>query len=286
MPVAKPDKQAGDRFKGGDVMETRSQVKKAILFDTTLCIGCGACYEACKEKNSLPRTHNNFLRDTLSADTYTVVNRRAGRFVRRMCMHCDSPTCVSVCPVGALEKTAAGPVLYDESKCMGCRYCMQACPFNVPAYEWDEPIPRIRKCTLCADRIAEGLPTACASVCPTGATKFGDRAGLIAEARQRIHDNPGRYSDHIYGIEEVGGTSVLLLSDVPFDSLGYRMDLMKAPLPELTWEALQKIPGVVTVGGALMSGIYWITRRRAKVRQALRDQAKDIKPAAPSGSDS
>jgi formate dehydrogenase iron-sulfur subunit len=286
MPVAKPDKQAGDRFKGGDVMETRSQVKKAILFDTTLCIGCGACYEACKEKNSLPRTHNNFLRDTLSADTYTVVNRRAGRFVRRMCMHCDSPTCVSVCPVGALEKTAAGPVLYDESKCMGCRYCMQACPFNVPAYEWDEPIPRIRKCTLCADRIAEGLPTACASVCPTGATKFGDRAGLIAEARQRIHDNPGRYSDHIYGIEEVGGTSVLLLSDVPFDSLGYRMDLMKAPLPDLTWQALEKIPGVVTVGGALMSGIYWITRRRAKVRRALSEQAKDIESAGPGESDS
>ncbi|HEY7914872.1 MAG TPA: 4Fe-4S dicluster domain-containing protein [Blastocatellia bacterium] len=267
-------------------METRSQVKKAILFDTTLCIGCGACYEACKEKNSLPRTHNNFLRDTLSADTYTVVNRRAGRFVRRMCMHCDSPTCVSVCPVGALEKTAAGPVLYDESKCMGCRYCMQACPFNVPAYEWDEPIPRIRKCTLCADRIAEGLPTACASVCPTGATKFGDRAGLIAEARQRIHDNPGRYSDHIYGIEEVGGTSVLLLSDVPFDSLGYRMDLMKAPLPDLTWQALEKIPGVVTVGGALMSGIYWITRRRAKVRRALSEQAKDIESAGPGESDS
>jgi formate dehydrogenase iron-sulfur subunit len=139
---------------------------------------------------------------------------------------------------------------------------------------------------MCADRIAEGLPTACASVCPTGATKFGDRERLIAEARQRINDNPGRYSDHIYGVEEVGGTSVLLLSDVPFESLGYRMDLMKAPLPELTWEALQKIPGVVTVGGALMSGIYWITRRRAKVRQALRDQAKDIKPAAPSGSDS
>ena len=243
--------------------------KKALLFDSTLCIGCGACYEACKEKNGLPRSAVNFRRDNLSADTYTVVNRRAGRYVRRMCMHCEEPTCASVCPVGALTKTATGPVTYDADKCMGCRYCMMACPFQVPQYEWDDSItPRVRKCDLCADRVAAGLQTACATVCPTGATKFGDRDELIAEARARIRDNPGRYTEHVYGVEEVGGTSVLLLSDVPFEQLGYRTDLSKEPLPMLTWRVLEKLPKVVSVGGALMGGIWWITNRRQEVARA------------------
>jgi formate dehydrogenase iron-sulfur subunit len=199
-----------------------------------------------------------------------VVNARGGRFVRQLCMHCEQPTCASVCPVGALTKTSAGPVVYDESKCMGCRYCMQACPFNVPRYEWDSAAPRVRKCTLCADRVAEGLPTACATVCPTGATKFGDRDALAQEARARIRDNPGKYIDHIYGFEEVGGTSVLILSDVPMEALGYPVKLDTKPLPLLTWNVLQKIPNLVTVGGVLMGGIWWITNRRNEVRRAER----------------
>jgi Fe-S-cluster-containing dehydrogenase component len=160
-----------------------------------------------------------------------VVNRRNGRFIRQMCMHCDTPTCASVCPVGAVVKTSAGPVLYNEDKCMGCRYCMQACPFGVPRYQWDSALPRVRKCTLCNDRVAAGLATACATVCPTGATKFGDRDELIEEATARIRANPDKYVNHIYGVDEVGGTSVLLISDVPFESLGYRTNLSKEPLP-------------------------------------------------------
>ena len=261
-------------------MNAFAKARKAILFDSTLCVGCGACYEACKEKNGLARTSTAFLRDTLSADTYTVVNRRAGRYVRRLCMHCEEPTCVSVCPVAALTKTAAGPVTYDESKCMGCRYCMQACPFNVPRYEWDDPItPRVKKCNLCDDRVAAGLPTACSAVCPTGATKFGDREALIAEARERIRQHPGRYVEHVYGVEEVGGTSVLLLSDVPFEKLGYSTALRKEPLPLLTWEVLQKIPKVVSVGGALMGGVWWITRRRQEV--ARHEQEQKAREAGP-----
>ncbi len=248
--------------------ETRER-KRAILFDATLCVGCGACYEACKEKNALARTSTDFLRDNLSADTYTVVNRRAGRYVRRMCMHCDEPTCASVCPVGALTKTPAGPVTYEADKCMGCRYCMMACPFQVPQYEWDDSVtPRVRKCDLCADRVAAGLATACATVCPTGATKFGYRDELIDEARARVRDDPGRYVPHVYGVEEVGGTSVLMLSDVPFERLGYRTDLTKEPLPLLTWRVLEKLPKVVSVGGALMGGVWWITRRRQEVARA------------------
>jgi formate dehydrogenase iron-sulfur subunit len=187
-------------------------------------------------------------------------------------MHCESPTCVSVCPVGALAKTQAGPVVYDESKCMGCRYCMQACPFGVPRYEWNSATPRIRKCNLCADRIAAGLPTACASVCPTGATRFGTRDELIEEARARIRDNPGKYIDHLYGLEEVGGTSVLVISDVPIESLGYRADLIKGPLPLLTWNVLQKIPTLAMVGSVLMGGIWWITNRREEVARAERQE--------------
>jgi formate dehydrogenase iron-sulfur subunit len=247
-------------------------MKKGILFDSTLCIGCGACYQACKEKNDLPQTSDTYLIDTLSAKTYTVVNRRGGRFIRQMCMHCDTPTCASVCPVGALVKTADGPVLYNEDKCMGCRYCMQACPFGVPRYEWNSALPRVRKCTLCSDRIAAGLATACATVCPTGATKFGDRDELIEEAKARLRASPDKYVNHIYGIEEVGGTSVLMLSDVPFESLGYRTNLSKEPLPLLTWNVLQEIPNLVSIGGVLMGGIWWITNRRNEVQRAAREE--------------
>jgi Fe-S-cluster-containing dehydrogenase component len=141
--------------------------RKGILLDTTRCIGCGACSLACKERNKLPRTSPDPLSDTLSDKTFSVVNRRGSRYVRKMCMHCDVPTCASACPVGAFQKTAAGPVVYDQDKCMGCRYCMLACPFNVPRYEWSKALPRVRKCDMCADRLAQGLSTACASVCPT-----------------------------------------------------------------------------------------------------------------------
>ena len=147
--------------------------RKALLLDTTRCIGCGACSQACKERNRLPRTSDDVLTDKLSDRTFTVVNRQGSRFVRRLCMHCEVPSCVSACPVGAFRKTAAGPVVYDETRCMGCRYCMLACPFNVPKYEWGKTLPRVRKCDMCAERLAQGLATACATACPTGATKFG-----------------------------------------------------------------------------------------------------------------
>lgn len=128
---------------------------------------------------------------------------------------------------------------------------------------------------MCRDRVVAGLQTACATVCPTGATKFGERDQLIAEAEERIRNNPGRYIDHVYGITEVGGTSVLLLSDVPFDTLGYRTDLSHEPLPELTWNVLHKLPKVVGIGGVLMSGIWWITKRREDVqRAALQEKSR------------
>lgn len=236
--------------------------KKALLIDTTLCIGCNACQAACKEANHLPDNEEK----SLSPTAYTALQEYDGVFVRRLCQHCDEPTCVSVCPVGAFTKTELGPVLYDETKCIGCRYCMQACPFQVPRYEWSSLNPRVRKCILCHDRIAQGLPTACAEACPTGATTFGDRDDMLVEAMKRISADPTKYVHKIYGQSEVGGTSIFYLSSVPFEQLGFNTKLQTSPMPQLTWNALSKIPGVVSVGGVMLFGIYWITNRRREVQ--------------------
>ena len=234
-----------------------------ILTDLTRCIGCEACAFACKQINGLEGDPN----DRLDATTWTTVDQRAGLNVRRQCMHCSDPTCVSVCPVGALQKQAEGPVTYDESRCIGCRYCMQACPFQIPTYEWGEQVPLVRKCIMCFEqRVSKGRQPACTEACPTGATKFGERDELIREARQRIHEAPERYVDHIYGLEEAGGTSVLYLSSVPFEELGFPTDMAQEPYPRLTWEVLSKIPNIVSTGGLLMVGTWWIVNRRTKVR--------------------
>jgi len=233
-----------------------------LLFDSTRCIGCGACSAACKEANALPLP----IEEHPTAYTWTVVERVDGVNVRRLCFHCAQPTCVSVCPVSALRKTPEGPVVYDAARCIGCRYCIMACPFGVPKYQWDRAIPIVGKCVLCADRVARGLPTACAAVCPTGATLFGERNGLVREARRRIAANPDTYVDHVYGVTEAGGTSVLMLSAVAFERLGMKTDVPRRPLPLLTWQILSKVPSFVGVFGALLFGIHWITKRRDQVR--------------------
>ncbi len=151
---------------------------------------------------------------------------------------------------------------------MGCRYCMIACPFGIPKYEWEKKAPLVRKCDLCADRLAQGLKTACATACPTGATTFGDRDALVAEARERFRANPGRYNEHIYGLEEVGGTSVLLISDGKAEELGYPAGLDGTAPAFLTWRVLNIIPDIVMTGAVLLGGIYWIRNRRDEVEAA------------------
>ncbi|BDU74481.1 4Fe-4S dicluster domain-containing protein [Mesoterricola silvestris] len=245
--------------------------KKALLIDITLCVGCNACQAACKVENKLPEGEEK----ALSLSAFTALSEHDGLFVRHMCQHCDIPTCVSACPVGALEKRADGPVLYDGDKCIGCRYCMQACPFHIPRYEWKSTRPGIKKCILCAPRLAKGLPTACAEACPTGATKFGDRNDLLIEATNRITADPGKYVAKIYGKTDVGGTSVLYLSPVPFEKLGFDTRLGQEPMPLLSMNALSKVPNVVGVGSVMLAGIWWITNRREDVAREEGSRKQD-----------
>jgi formate dehydrogenase iron-sulfur subunit len=243
---------------------------KALLIDITKCIGCKACVYACKEANHLPEKED----EELASTSYTVVKEKEGVYYRRLCMHCNEPTCASVCPVKAFEKTENGPVIYHDKRCMGCRYCIQACPFGVPTYEWESTKPLVRKCTMCAERQKQGQITACSEACPTGATTFGERDELLKEARKRIQENPGQYVDHIYGEKEAGGTSVLYLSSVPFEKLGFRTDLIEEPLSNLTWKIMSKIPNYVVVSGVFLYGIYWIINRRMEAAK-LENNSKD-----------
>ena len=239
-----------------------------ILYDATLCIGCKQCEQGCAAENRLPYDDTIAGQTFTSAHKYTAVLTTDDKFMRKLCMNCDDPACASVCPVGALQKTALGPVTYDKHKCMGCRYCMAACPFSVPKYEWEKAVPGVRKCIMCAPRVALGKPTACAEVCPTGATKFGDRDELLKEAHKRIQDNPGNYLPHIYGETEVGGTSVLLLSSIDFAKFGYREDLTQRALPMYTYQVLSRIPDFVPIFGVMLGGVYWITHRREEVAES------------------
>lgn len=240
----------------------------AILFDSTKCIGCRACEGACAEKWHNPYDERVGAEEKLSAHKLTAIQTKGERYVRKICMHCLEPACASACPVSAMHTTPQGPVVYDADKCFGCRYCMTACAFGVPTYQWDERLPKVRKCDMCLERQSAGKPTACTEGCPTGATICGERDQLVAEAKKRVAGNPTQYYQRVFGVEEVGGTSVLMISAVPFEQLGLPANLPKEPLPGLTWRALSLIPNIVSVGSVLLGGVYWITHRREEVERA------------------
>jgi len=257
----------------------------AILTDTTLCTGCERCVEACREDNELgpdvPRRWKSRI-DDLSSTRYTTILRRKSEdkpgvhFVRQQCRHCVDPACVSACLVGALQKTPEGPVIYDDARCMGCRYCMIACPYGIPRYTWEKPVPYIRKCDMCYDRVVDGGKPACVEACPQKATIFGDRDELIAEAHRRIKENPDKYVDRVVGETEIGGTSVIYISDIPLDFLAFNPEMGDEPLPKLTWAALSKVPPIIGGVGAVMTGAWWIIGRRMKLaEEAARDKRQD-----------
>jgi Fe-S-cluster-containing dehydrogenase component len=252
----------------------------SILYDATRCIGCRACMRACREANelkpdlvSIGGTSYDLPRD-LSERNWMVIQvfrrpARAGKpgswsFVKRACMHCNEPACASACPVAALRKTPEGPVVYDESRCIGCRYCQLACPYSIPRYEWVARKPRVRKCKLCL---------ACVGACPTGALAQGTRRELLAEAHRRIHDHPKRYVHHVYGEHEAGGASRLILSAIPLEQAGF------PKLPSTTRSryadaVMGSLPGWIVGVALVLGGVHRVMKRAPGDEEAARGDAK------------
>ena len=253
----------------------------AMLVDTTKCVGCRACEAACSEANRLPdpaRAAQEPLfagKRTSDSRTYTVVNRYLSpgkngatpTFVKTQCMHCVQPACASACLVSALEKTPQGPVVYHADRCMGCRYCMVACPFGVPKFEYEKAVPYIQKCSFCIERLDQGKLPACAQVCPSGALQFGKRKDLLEIAKSRIYQTPDQYVHHIYGEHEVGGTGWLYISQIPFERLGFRADLGTRPYPEFTWPFLSAVPFVLMLWPPFLMGLYAFRKGKGETAQ-------------------
>jgi formate dehydrogenase iron-sulfur subunit len=262
----------------------------SVLIDTTLCTGCEKCVVACKKENHLGKDQlwrEQKSIDDLSATRWsTIIPRPDRHYVRSQCHHCLEPACVSACIVGALSVAPTGAVVYDADRCMGCRYCMLACPYAVPRYQWDRNTPRIQKCTLCEPRLVKGQVPACVEACPEKAMLFGTREEMIAEGYRRIAAAPDRYVPRIWGEKEFGGTSVMYVSDISLDFLKVKPTTQAMVFPELTWAALKKVPGVVLGMGALMAGTYWVIGRRmhlAALAAEVKGGEKEAPAAAPSG---
>ncbi len=255
-----------------------------VLHDTTRCIGCRKCEQACNKVNGLPQPEKSFedlkvldQKRRTQADEYTVVNQFQHQekvFVKKQCNHCLEPACASACFVKALKKTPDGPVVYDADLCVGCRYCMVACPFEIPAYEYDKVLtPRVTKCTLCAPRLKEGKLPGCVDACPREALIFGKRQSLLKIAKARIQKYPEKYIDHVYGEYEMGGTSWLYLSGQPFAAIGMREDLGTTSAPELTSGPLSAVPIIVGLWPVLLTGVYSISKRKDKIAEQEKDEA-------------
>ncbi len=243
-----------------------------ILVDTTRCIGCRRCEKACAEVNGLPipdiseSTTERVLKDIRkTSDTqYTTINRyeteKGPVFVPKRCMHCNQPGCVAACLVKAMRKRPSGQVTWDLN-CIGCRLCMISCPFDIPKFEYGKAIPRIQKCNLCYDRFKLGELPACVEVCPTQALMFGSRRQILEEGKRRIAQSPDKYVHHIYGEYEVGGTSHLYLSSVPFEQIGFRQDLGTTPYPEYSTGFLYAVPFIFVLWPIVMLGINKATKK-------------------------
>jgi len=259
-------------FKSQKTSAEASPSSKAVMYDITKCVGCRTCEMACQDHNHLPlheteseEAYWDNPRD-MEANVYTIVkikrlnpgyNER--RFVKWQCMHCVEPTCANVCPTSALYKTEEGPVLYDETRCIGCQYCIGACPFSVPRFDWhDERV--VTKCTMCADRQAEGLQPACVANCPSGALQFGDRESILAKVQAA--EDKGLY---VYGKDEAGGTAWIYVSDIPFYELGFPT-VASESFPEHSQDVFGAQMATI-LGGAAVIGLYSLYLRRKKIEE-------------------
>ncbi len=255
-----------------------------VIFDASRCIGCRKCEEACNKVNKLPEPEVPFTDLTVMneqrrthAGVYTIVNKYATpgtvdnvTYHKFQCRHCAEPACASSCFVKAFTKNPDGSVTYNASVCVGCRYCMVACPFYAPTYQYDHVFtPKVQKCTFCHDtRLIHGEIPGCVEACPKEAMTFGARDDVIAIARQRMADNPGKYIEKIYGETEMGGTAWMVIAPVEFEQIGLDTTLGDTSAPEYTSGALAMVPMIVGLWPALLGGIYsinkWKERRHAQ----------------------
>ncbi|MFO7892154.1 MAG: 4Fe-4S dicluster domain-containing protein [Longimicrobiales bacterium] len=257
-----------------------------LLVDVTRCTGCERCVAACVEANGLDPVEAQRDRattaDGLSANRLVSLVRVQDRFVRKSCMHCVEPACVAACLVGGITKTPEGPVVYDPDKCIGCRYCMLACPFHVPRYQWDRTTPFMAKCAFCFERLAEGRSPACVEACPEEALTFGTRSSLLEEAHRRIETHPHQYQPHVWGEHEFGGTSVLYVSDVDLNALGWPGEQVPS-IPSLTQPLIEKTPAIgLSVAGCLL-GVNWVIRRRMSLAGGGADPGPEEGPTRAPG---
>lgn len=238
----------------------RSEDGYGVLVDLTECAGCRTCEEACAEANSLPSPDSDDVEPPRVRDTsdkqWLVVNERrtdnGSVFVRRQCMHCLDPACAAACPTRALTRTQNGPVIWVEDRCLGCRFCMVSCPFDIPKFEYSSRVPRIQKCRMCWERLRAGKEPACVEACPAGALTFGKRRDLLQTARSRILGDPKKYIPKVYGEHEVGGTSWMYLSGVRWEDVGLRTDLGDTSYPGYTRGFLAAVPIVLTLWPAML----------------------------------
>jgi Fe-S-cluster-containing dehydrogenase component len=270
--------------------------RMGLLHDATLCVGCRSCEAACNQVNDLPpperALHDKSVFDEtrgITDHSYTVVNRyqaakgnQPAVFRKHQCMHCSEPCCASVCFVKAFVKTPEGPVLYDPEVCVGCRYCVFACPYYALAYEYDDPLtPRVVRCTMCYPLIKQGKNPACADACPTGAIQYGKRKDLMTVARERMRKYPERYIDHIFGEHEFGGTSWLTLVGVPLRTVDLPEHVTHDPLPNLTTSFLSLAPLVAAIFPGLLAGVYAFSKRKDDLEhQAHTDQERRLREEA------
>lgn len=245
-----------------------------VLYDATRCEGCQMCEYMCAEAHGLPEPEDypkaGIVRKTDDKHR-TVVNMfktSKGKVpVKKQCMHCNQPACDAACLTQAMHKTEEGPVIWREDKCMGCRYCMVSCPFDVPKFEYHSANPKIQKCDMCFDKVKEGGIPTCVENCPAEALVFGTRRELIKEARRRIHENPEKYHDHIYGEHEAGGTSWLYLSPVPFEEIGFKTNIQNSSYPALTKGFLYSVPSIFVLWPAILLGIHEATKNNNQLKQ-------------------
>ncbi len=251
----------------------------AILVDTTKCTGCERCVAACIEVNRLDAHRADIDRslteDGLSSNRWANIQKVSeDRFARKSCMHCLEPSCVSACLVGGISKTPEGPVVYDPDKCIGCRYCMLACPFHIPRYEWESTVPFMRKCDMCFERVQQGGQPACVDACPSQAITFGPRKEMLQKAHGIIGQAGSPFIPHVWGETEFGGTSVLYISDVDLSALGWP-DPQTAAIPTLTEPLISKTPFIGLGVAVSLLSVNWIVKRRMKLAGELESDEVD-----------